>query len=73
MVISEPFLNEPINLGGRVVLLFPLLSKKGKFLNALDNGGTEASDFAHTYLKATSNLVVLYNAIDLLVSFYNPD
>ena len=44
MVISEPFLNEPINLGGRGVLLFPLLNKKGKFLNALDNGGTEASD-----------------------------
>lgn len=44
MVISEPFLNEPINLGERGVLLSPLLSKKGKFLNALDSGGTEASD-----------------------------
>lgn len=44
MVISEPFLNEPINLGGKGVLLSPLLSKKGKFLNALDSGGTEASD-----------------------------
>lgn len=45
MVISEPFLNEPINLREKgVLLLSPLLSKKGKFLNALDSGGTEASD-----------------------------
>ena len=44
MVISEPFLNEPINLGERGVILSPFLSKKGKFLNALDSGGTESAD-----------------------------
>lgn len=62
----ELFLNEPRE---RESFFF----EKGKSSRALDSGGgTGASDLP-TYLKPTSNPVILCNAIDSLVSFYNSD
>lgn len=47
--------------------------EKGKSSHALDNGGGTGASGLPTYLKPTSNPVILCNAIDSAVPFYNSD